>query len=149
MAAQRVLGCGLLALLLAAALPAQAFDEVAIEALVQQRLAASDAPGVAVVIRQGETAPWVRAYGMADLEQGSPMQPATVIPIESVTKVFTSLAILLLEQDGKLSTGDALSRFLPDYPGGDGITLAQLLTHTAGVANFVTVPVFADNQAKD
>lgn len=137
-----------LACLLAAA-PAAAFDEAAVEALLQNYAAASGAPGFVVAIRQGDAAPWVRGYGTADLEQGTPMQAATVLPIASITKAFVGVAVLLLEQDGKLKVSDPLSRFLPDYPGGEDITLAELLTHTSGVANFVSLPVFANNQAKD
>jgi CubicO group peptidase (beta-lactamase class C family) len=146
--AQRCLLAFVLAVLLAAA-PARAFDEAALEALIQQHARTSGAPGLVVAIRQGDGDPWVRAYGIADLEQGTPMQAATILPIASITKAFVGVAVLLLEQDGKLSLGDPLSRFLPDYPGGDAITLAELLTHTSGVANFVDLPAFADNQAKD
>ena len=102
-----------------------------------------------MVIRRGDEPAWIQTYGLAQVEQASVMQPETVLPIASITKAFVATAILLLEQDGKLSTSDPLSNFLPDYPNATNITLAQLLTHTSGVPNFVSVPAFADNQAKD
>lgn len=147
MVLQRLLSGVLAALLLAP--PAQAFDQGAVEALIQTHAQASGAPGFVVAIRQGDADPWVRAYGTADLEQGTPMQAATILPIASITKAFVGVAVLLLEQDGKLKVSDPLSRFLPDYPGASQITLADLLTHTSGVGNFVNLPVFSNNQAKD
>ena len=49
-------------------------------------------------------------------------------------KLVVATAILLLEQDGKLSTGDPLSRFMPDYPNATNITSQQLLNHTSAAA---------------
>ena len=124
-------------------------DSSAVEQMVQIWLATNDTPGVAVVIRRGDEPAWIQTYGMAQIEQTNVMQPQTVLPIASITKAFVATAILLLEQDGRLSTSDPLSLYLPDYPNATNITLAQLLTHTSGVPNFVSVPAFADNQAKD
>lgn len=129
--------------------PAAAVDQTAIEQLIQQRFASSDSPGLIVALRAGDEEPLVFAYGTAELEQGSRMQAETVLPIASITKALVGVSVLLLQQDGRLRLDDPLSRFLPDYPGAAGITLAQLLNHTAGIPDFVTIPAFADNQAKD
>lgn len=140
----------LLLLLLLPAWPAAARspDAAALAALVEARLAASDAPGVTVALRLGDWS-WVASFGSAQLEQGTPMQAATVLPIASITKAVVAVSILLLQQQGALSLDDPLAHFLPDYPRGEEITLAQLLTHTAGVPNFVALPAFAQDQARD
>ena len=63
--------------------------------------------------------------------------------IGSLTKQFTAAAILLLQQDGKLSVGDLLSRYLPDTPPAwKGVTLAQLLGHTSGIPDLTHDPDF-------
>ena len=129
--------------------PAAALDQSAIARLIEQRFAASDSPGLIVALRVGDEEPLVFAYGTAELEQGSAMSAQTVLPIASITKAFVGVSILLLQQDGKLTLDDPLSRFLPDYPGAAGITLTQLLNHTAGIPDFVTIPAFAENQAKN
>jgi len=140
----------LAALLLLGSTPTAArnLDATALEALARARWEASDAPGMVIAVRRGGEV-WTAAYGSADLEQGRAMQPATMLPIASITKAFVAVSILLLQQEGALSLQDPLSRFLPDYPHGAEITLAQLLTHTAGVPNFVNLPAFAGDQAKD
>jgi len=142
-------GLALVCLLLLLPGAATALDAQGVAALVEQRFAAGDAPGLIVAIRQGGAEPRVLAFGTAELEQGSAMRQQTVLPIASITKAFVGVAILLLQQDGKLGLDDPLARFLPDYPGAEGITLRRLLNHTAGIPDFVTIPAFADNQAKD
>ncbi len=75
-----------------------------------------------------------RTYGLANFELQVPHRASTKYRVCSVGKMFTQAAVLLLERQGKLSTKDALSRFIADYPNGDKITLAQLLEHRAGIA---------------
>jgi CubicO group peptidase (beta-lactamase class C family) len=82
-----------------------------------------------------------KGYGYADFEKGISNTPATVFKLASLTKQFTAMGILILEEKGKLSTKDTISKFLPDYPGGDQITIHHLLTHTSGITEFF----FPDN----
>ena len=53
-----------------------------------------------------------------------------------MTKQFTAIAILMLEEQGKLSTNDTINKYIPDYPNGDKITIHHLLTHTSGIKDF-------------
>jgi len=62
--------------------------------------------------------------------------PNTTFQIGSITKQFTAAIILQLLEQNKLSLGDSLSKYIPDYPNGNQITIEQLLTHTAGVYNY-------------
>lgn len=74
-----------------------------------------------------------KGYGLANLEDKTANGPDTVFRLASVSKQFTAAAILLLEERGALSVDDPLSRYIPDYPNGDKITIHNLLTHTSGI----------------
>ena len=75
-----------------------------------------------------------KGYGFADKEKNKRMTTVTGFDIGSIVKPMTGVAILKLEQQGKLSTSDTLSRFFPDAPEDKkNITIFQLLTHTAGM----------------
>ena len=76
-----------------------------------------------------------RAYGLANRETNLPYAVDMVSCIGSVTKQFTGAAILKLEMMGKLHTADLMSKYLPGVPADKaGITIHQLLTHTAGLS---------------
>ena len=81
-----------------------------------------------------------KAYGMANYELLVPNSPETRFHIASVSKPFTAAAILQLQEQGRLSVTDRLSRFVPDFPNGDKITLDHLLTHTSGIPNVNDLP---------
>ncbi|GAB2577439.1 hypothetical protein GCM10027066_20010 [Dyella jejuensis] len=73
--------------------------------------------------------------GMASIELHVPSVNDDVYRIGSITKTVTAATILLLSQQGKLSLDDHLSKFLPEFPHASDITLAELLSHTAGVSD--------------
>lgn len=105
-------------------------------------------PGAVVLIAKGGKPVLRKAYGLADLEKGVPLKPDDVFRIGSVTKPFTALAILLLEEDGKLALSDEITRFFPDYPTqGQKITIEHLLTHTSGVAIYTEFSAVRGNAA--
>jgi CubicO group peptidase (beta-lactamase class C family) len=88
--------------------------------------------GGVLVIRNGATIV-ERSYGMANRETGIRADANTVYNLGSITKQFTAAAVLRLEEQGKLRTTDSIGRFFPSAPADKrGITLHQLLTHTAG-----------------
>lgn len=96
----------------------------------------SDGPGLSVVVsREGEIV-YSAQGGMANLEYDIPITDSTVFHIASVSKQFTVLAAMLLEQEGKLSLDDDISRYLPelrDLP--HKISLRNLTNHTHGLPN--------------
>ena len=114
------------------------------------KLYPADAPGAAVIaVRDGRTV-LRKAYGMADLELGVPLQPDMVFRIGSMTKQFTAVAMLMLVEEGKLAVSDPITKFLPDYPtGGKTITVEHLLTHTSGIKSYTEMPDFLANIRKD
>jgi CubicO group peptidase (beta-lactamase class C family) len=109
-----------------------------------------DAPGATViVVKDGKTV-FRKAYGMADVARHVALTPETTMRLGSVTKQFTSTAILMLADEGKLSVSDDITTYLPDFPThGKKITIEHLLTHTSGVANYTSKPDFVTNNAKD
>jgi D-alanyl-D-alanine carboxypeptidase len=111
---------------------------------------APDAPGATViVVKDGKTL-LRKGYGLADVANKRPLTPETVMRLGSVTKQFTAAAILLLEEKGKLKTGDDIRIYLPDFPDkGKKITIEHLLTHTSGIVNNTNKPAFLTDMAKD
>jgi CubicO group peptidase (beta-lactamase class C family) len=93
-----------------------------------------------VLVARGERKLLERAYGMANQELGVRNAPETRFHIASVSKSFTAAAILLLEQQGKLKVTDPLTKWIPDYPQGQKITVHHLLTHTSGIPNVNSFP---------
>lgn len=101
---------------------------------VLQRWIGDTSPGAAVaVVRDGEIA-FLRGYGMANLEYDVPITPSTVFHVASLSKQFTAFAILILEQQGKLSLDDNIRDFLeylPDFE--HPITIRHLIRHESGL----------------
>ncbi|WP_286779420.1 MULTISPECIES: serine hydrolase domain-containing protein [Sphingobacterium] len=75
-----------------------------------------------------------KAYGLADYEWRIKNTIDTKFQLASVTKQFTAAAILQLVDSGRLSLNDKLSKFFPDYPKADSISIHMLLSHTSGLA---------------
>ena len=94
-----------------------------------------------LVSRDGQVL-YEKAVGLADLGQRLAATPATKFRIGSITKQFTSAAILRLAEREKLSLDDPLSRFFPDFPGGEKISVRRLLTHTSGLHSHTDKPGF-------
>jgi CubicO group peptidase (beta-lactamase class C family) len=95
--------------------------------------------GAVLVARKGQVL-FRKAYGMANYELEVLNSPATRFHVASVSKPFTAMAILQLQEQGKLKISDPVSRFVPDFPHGDQITLDNLLTHTSGIRNVNDLP---------
>lgn len=94
-----------------------------------------DVPGAAVLVVRDGKALVHKGYGLADVDAGVPVTPATNFRLASVSKQFTATAILLLEHDGRLHLDDPVQRWLPALPQSN-ITLRQLLTHTSGLLDY-------------
>jgi len=100
--------------------------------------------GSVLVARDGQVLV-SRGYGYANLEWNIPNTPATRFRLGSITKQFTSAAILLLEERGKLRIDDPVKKHLPDAPAAwDQVTIFHLLTHTSGIPSFTG---FSDYQS--
>lgn len=97
-----------------------------------------DKPGLGIILSQSGKTVYQAAVGMADITTKTPLNVDQLFEIGSVTKQFTAAAILLLQQQGKLSVNDRLHQYLPNFPHHrDKITLAHLLSHTSGLADYL------------
>lgn len=77
-------------------------------------------------------------YGLANIEHDVPVTNESVFSINSITKVFTGVAIMQLAEEGKLKIDDPISRHLDNLPAAwQNLTLQQLLTHTSGIPNII------------
>ena len=102
-----------------------------------------------VIVARGDEPLYARAFGFADRERRVAATADTSFRIGSVTKQFTAAAILVLEQDGKLSTSDPVGKHLPDYTGpAAAVTIHQLLTHTGGVPSYTGMPLVMATRAQ-
>lgn len=85
-----------------------------------------------------------KGYGMANIELDVANAPENVFRLGSVTKQFTSMAIMMLQERGKLKTSDPMCNFIAECPDiWKPITIKHLLTHTSGIANYTAFPDFA------
>lgn len=97
-----------------------------------------------VTITQGQIGGMTRSYDLANREHQVANTGTTKFRIGSVTKQFTAVAILQLQEKGLLDVQAPVSTYLPDYPNGDLITVHHLLTHTAGIPEYLDPEVFPD-----
>jgi CubicO group peptidase (beta-lactamase class C family) len=97
-------------------------------------------PGAQLSIKRNGAIIFSKAYGMADLERDIPLSLRSKIEAGSVSKQFTAAAILLLEQQGKLSLNDDVRKYIPELPDyGKVITLEQMMHHTSGLRDWGAV----------
>jgi CubicO group peptidase (beta-lactamase class C family) len=106
-------------------------------------------PGMsAAVVHDGQLV-WSRGFGVADREEGTPATPDTVYSICSISKLFTSIAVMRLRDAGELSLADPVGDLLPwfdiaqAYPDGPPVTVWGLLTHSAGLPRESDVPYWS------
>tara|TARA_R110000868_G_scaffold121034_3_gene321129 strand:+ start:23746 stop:25401 length:1656 start_codon:yes stop_codon:yes gene_type:complete len=103
----------------------------------------SDGPGVSFLIAKDGKPIYQKAFGMANLELKVPLNKNNVFEIGSITKQFTAVAILMLEEQGKLKIEDEITKYIPDYPtNGKIITIHHLLNHTSGIKSYTDMPGF-------
>ena len=97
-----------------------------------------------VTIIQGQIDGMTYGYAFANLEHQVTNTGTTKFRIGSVTKQFTAVAILQLQEKWLLDVQAPVSTYLPDYPNGDRITIHHLLTHTAGIPEYLDPEAFPD-----
>ncbi len=103
----------------------------------------ADTPGFSLLVAKNGQTIYKNGFGMANLELGVPAAPKHVFEIGSITKQFTAVSILILEEQGKLNLQDEITKFIPDYPTqGKIITIHQLLNHTSGIKSYTNMASF-------
>ncbi|MDF1756682.1 MAG: serine hydrolase [Legionellaceae bacterium] len=86
-----------------------------------------------------------KGYGYANIEWQIPNTTSTKFRIASLTKQFTAVAILLLEERGMLKINDLVNKYIPDAPQAwDKVTIFHLLNHTSGIPNYTSFDDFSE-----
>src|SRR5580698_113597 len=119
--------------------PSQEINE-----LLKQYTKQNSFNGVALVAQKGKIL-LEQGYGYKNATTKSLNDSNTVFQIGSITKQFTSAIILQLQEQHKLSVQDKLSKYIPDYPNSDSITIENLLTHTSGIYNYTNDDAYMQN----
>jgi len=111
-----------------------------VTAATQSDIAANDRSGSVTVVVTKDKVVHLEAVGLADLAAKTPMRPDSVFWIASMTKPVTAVAILMLQDEGKLNVADPIAKHIPAFadlktPSGQpaNLTIAQALTHTSGL----------------
>jgi CubicO group peptidase (beta-lactamase class C family) len=100
----------------------------------------SDSPGCSVGVSQNGFPVYEHGYGMANLELGVPITPASVFHVASISKQFTAMSISLLAARGQLSLDDDVSKYIPEWANREHrVTIRDLLAHTSGVRDGFTL----------
>jgi CubicO group peptidase (beta-lactamase class C family) len=97
-------------------------------------------PGCQLSVSRNGQVIFSKAWGMADLERNTPLSTNSILEGGSVSKQFTAAAILLLEQQGKLSLDDDVRKYVPELPDyGTPIKLRQMMHHASGLRDWGSV----------
>jgi len=105
--------------------------------------------GTVLVVKDGHTL-IDQGYGSADLEWSIPNSPCTKFRLGSITKQFTAVSILFLQERGKLNIDDPVSKYMPDAPAAwSKITVYNVLTHTSGIPSFTGFSDYRSTEWKD
>jgi CubicO group peptidase (beta-lactamase class C family) len=122
----------------AARVPAARVQAVA-DSLAKAALA-NNVAGLAIAVVRGRDTLVMKGYGLADVENEIPVTPRTVFRIGSVTKQFTSAAVMKLVEQGKVGLDDEITKYFPDFPiRGERILVRHLLNHTSGIPSYTDV----------
>jgi D-alanyl-D-alanine carboxypeptidase len=122
-----------------------------LSAWIEAQMAYAAFPGVSVGIVHDQELVWSAGFGRADVERGRPATADTLYRIASITKLFTSTAIMQLRDAGKLRLDDPIATHLPWFRVGGRhgdappITVRHLLTHTAGLPREAGSPYWTDS----
>jgi D-alanyl-D-alanine carboxypeptidase len=119
-------------------------------AWIESQMAYAGQPGLSIAIVHDQQVVWTAGFGRASLEREQPATPDTLYRIASITKLFTSTAILQLRDAGRLQLDDPIVRHLPwftigqPYADAPVMTIRHLLTHTAGLPREAGFPYWSD-----
>ncbi|MDE1160518.1 MAG: serine hydrolase [Acidobacteriaceae bacterium] len=115
-------------------LPAATQQQV--EAIAQKVLKDTGVPSASVAIAENGKVVYAHSFGLANVQPPRPSVPLIAYPIGSVSKQFTAAAILLLQQQGKLSVDDPVAKYFPKFTRANDVKLRNLLTMTSGYEDY-------------
>src|SRR5437588_10689868 len=94
-----------------------------LQATLDQARTRADAPGAQAAVVFSDGSLWSGGSGLADVAVRRPVTPRTLFAIASITKTFTAALVLRLVEQGVLSLDDPLTKWIPDFPHGAGVTV--------------------------
>jgi D-alanyl-D-alanine carboxypeptidase len=103
---------------------------------IESALQAFEVPSVSVAVVQDGRITYARAFGMADIATKRAAESGTRYAIGSISKQFTAAALLLEQEQGKLSLDDKVSKYFPQFTRASEITIRELLSHTSGYEDY-------------
>lgn len=118
------------------------------EQLLDEQGVRKDGPGLTLLVARGDQLLYQGARGMASVELGVPLKPEHRMRLGSITKQFAAATLLKLIEEGRAKLDDPLSKFLPDYPKGQDISLAQLLNHSSGIKSYTGIAGYMGNPVR-
>ena len=98
----------------------------------------------AILVAQGDEILVSKGYGTADYERGISNTHETKFSLGQISRQFTAMAVMQLQERGLLLVDDPISTYLPDYPQGGRITLHDLLITTSGIPSYAFLPEFKE-----
>ena len=104
--------------------------------------------GTVIVTKDGKKLCELSA-GFTDADETTPITMDTLFCIGSVTKEFTAAAVMLLDEEGKVSVDDTLDRYFPDYVIGRDITIKDLLSMRSGIPDYVTAAIAYESDSDE
>lgn len=107
-----------------------------IDHVAEQTLQQTGVPSASVAVVRGGQIVYTKGYGKARLDPPEAAEPRMRYSIGSISKQFTAASILLLQQEGKLSLDDPVSKYLPDLTRASEVTIRMLLSHTSGYQDY-------------
>src|ERR1043166_2655229 len=108
---------------------------------VKAEMSKQHIPGLSLAVVKNGHLEKSAAYGLANVELNVPVRTDTVFQIQSITKTFTSSAVMLLVEEGKIGLDDKITKHLDNLPESwKNISIRHLLSHTSGVKDFINEP---------
>ena len=107
-----------------------------INRIAEQVLQQRGVPSASIAVVESGKLVYTHAYGLAHIDPDKPATPEMRYSIGSISKQFTAAAILLLQQEGKLSLDDAVGKYVPELTRGGEVTIRQILSHTSGYQDY-------------
>ncbi|MEP7254956.1 MAG: serine hydrolase domain-containing protein [Ferruginibacter sp.] len=107
-----------------------------IDKIIRAEFKDKNGPGGVFMVAKNGNPIYQKSFGKANIELDVNLTNDFIFQIGSMTKQFTAISILMLEEQGKLTTNDTINKYIPDYPNGNKITIHHLLTHTSGIKDF-------------
>ncbi|MEZ4692074.1 MAG: serine hydrolase domain-containing protein [Ignavibacteria bacterium] len=104
--------------------------------LLNETFTELEVPGAIIGISIPGYETFIRTYGVADLLTGQPISENDHMRIGSITKTFTGTVLLQLVDEGLISLDDKLSKYFPDFPNSENITIEQLGNMRSGIFNY-------------